>query len=345
MGGGPLDIFFVFDHSGSMLSEGRRRGGDRGRDCSYVAGETPPEESKACYATYAVADYLIGVDPGADTRLALEFMSLAAYDEDDPDGPNDCDGQMYTNPEGGLVPLPVDADHHLVQTISDEEFEGGQAFGTHIEGALNGIALYTSANQTSGREIIGVLLTDGDPNGCEEDIDELAKIMSDHLEATGIRTYIIGMEGADEDNLERLAIAGGAEPHNEWCGSLDPPCHHWNVGDGSGDAIESALQAIVQMSVPLPCEIDITDLMPPPGETLDYGKINVTLTESNDVTTMSQAMNMGACPGDQAAWYYDDPGSPTKIHLCPSACSLVMNAGDGARVDVVVGCNETVVLR
>lgn len=318
---GPLDIYFVLDRTGSM-----------GTDCDYVAGTTPPTASKACFATYALSDYLTTLAPIVDTRLAFQWMSQ----------PDDCDGAPYETALVDLTPLPVTVDHALITEISVESFGGG--FGTHIEGALRGIAGFTTANETPGREMIGVLMTDGDPNGCEEGLTALRTIIADHYAATGIRTYIIGMEGATEANLEELALAGGADPHDDWCGGIGPPCHYWNVGNGSGDAIASALAAIIRMSVPLPCELDVIGLEPPPGETLDYGRVNVTLTEAGVTTTIGQVPDEASCPTDRPAWYYDDPGAPTQILLCPSACDIVGGAGVGARVDIVVGCQETVVI-
>jgi len=319
--GGPLDVFLVLDRTGSM-----------GTDCAYTHGDTAPVNSKACFATYALSDYLIDVSPMVDTRLAFQFMSL----------PDDCDGSPYTTPLVGLTPLPVGAGHMIIQAISDETFAGG--LGTHIEGALRGIAAFTASNQTPGREMIGVLMTDGDPNGCEENLGALSTIISDHLTATGIRTFIIGMEGATERNLEMLAVAGGAEAHRDFCGGVGPPCHYWNVGDGSGDAIASALSDIIAMAVPLPCEFDVIGLMAPPGEMLDFSRVNVTLTQGGTTTTIGQVPGEADCPAGMPAWYYDNPSAPTQILLCPNACTLVTGAADGARVDVVVGCQETVVL-
>jgi len=317
----PLDIYLVLDRTGSM-----------GTDCAYVAEDSPPVSSKACYATYALADYLIGVSPAVDTSLAFNVMSLT----------NACDGSGY---DSGLVPktsLPVASDSTLVQTISDENFSGG--FNTRIEGALRNIAMYTGANQTDGREMIGVLITDGDANRCEIENELLAGIIEDHLTNTGLRTFIIGMTGASENKLEELAVAGGAAPHDDFCGSLTPPCHYWNVGDGSGEVLANALQAISQQAVPLPCEIDVTGLTAPEGEALDYGKVNVTLTQGETVTTIPQVGSPGACPLDQPAWYYDVPSAPTKIHLCENACDTVSAAGDGAELNVVAGCTDTVII-
>jgi len=319
-----LDIYFVFDRTGSM-----------GDDCAYTHGMMAPVMSKACYATYAFSDYLIdGVTAGVDTRLAFQFMSLAQ---------DDCDGGPYSTPLVPLTPLPVPADHVIIQDISNETFEGG--LGTHIEGALRGIAAYTAAHQEPGREIIGVLMTDGDPQGCDEDIGNLSDIVSAHFDATGLRTFIIGMEGANDGHLEELGIAGGADPHDMYCGSVNEPCHYWNVGNGSQNAIKDALTAIVQQAAPIPCEFPTAGLKPPAGQALDFGKVNVTLTDSKQTeTTIGQVADEAACPDDVPAWYYDDPKAPTKILLCDKACAAVTDAENGSKVNIVVGCEETVVV-
>ena len=319
--GGPLDIYLILDRTGSM-----------GNDCAYNPGSTPPVNSKACYATYALADYLIQVSPAVETRLAFHVMSLS----------NDCTGETYDPALIPLTQLPVPAQSPLVQRISDEDFSGG--FGTRIEGALRGIANYTTNNQTPGREMIGVLITDGDATDCDTNNSNLAQIIANHRAATGLRTFIIGMDGATEDNLEELAIAGGADPHDQYCGGLNPPCHYWNVGDGSGDVLANALQAISQQAVPLPCAIDVTGLTAPAGEVLDYGRVNVTLTQNGVVTTIGQVADAASCPANQDAWYYDDPNAPTTIQLCESTCDVVTAAGDGAVLNVVAGCTATVII-
>jgi hypothetical protein len=318
----PLDIYLVLDRTRSM-----------GTDCDYVAGGSPQESSKACFATYALADYLIDVSPAVDTSFAFNVMSLS----------DACDGSGYESSLVAKTSLPVAPDSALVQGISDETFSGGH--GTRIEGALRGIANYTANNQTDGREMIGVLITDGDATDCVTNNSSLAGIIADHLRNTGLRTFIIGMEGASEAKLEELAIAGGADPHDDFCGGVATPCHYWNVGDGSGAVLANALRAISQQAVPLPCEIDVTGLTAPEGEELDYGQVNVILTQGETVTPFPQAGGAGACPSALPTWYYDVPNAPTKIHLCQSACDTVSEAGDGANLNVVAGCTATIVVQ
>ncbi len=327
--GGPLDVYFIFDRTSSM-----------GQDCAYVPGGTPTENSKACYATYALPNYLTSVAPEVETRLAFQFLSLEGG----------CDGGPYSVPLVPLTPLPVPADHQLITEISNENFDHN--IGTDLEGALRGIAAFTAANQTPGREMIGVLMTDGDPtandqNTCqsETNIGALEDIIAEHYAATGIRIFIIGMEGATEENLERLGAAGGADPHDDYCGDIDPPCHYWNVGNGSGEAVADALTAIQQQATPLPCEYPISQIKPPAGSELDLSTLNIRLTSGGTTTTVVQAPSAADCPTDQNAWYYDTTPNPTKVILCPTTCAQVSGSTTGAQVSVVAGCNPTQIIQ
>lgn len=326
---GPLDIYFVFDRTASM-----------GNDCAYQPGQDPPENSKACFATYALADYLTGTVPATDTRLAFQFMSYESDDGND----GACDAPEYSNPLVGLTTLPVGEDHELVEAISDEQFQGG--FGTQIAGALRGIANFTVENETPGREMIGVLMTDGDANRCDvQDSEGLAEIIAEHLADTGIRTFIIGMDGATEENLEEMAIAGGAEPHDDFCGSLDPPCHYWNVGDGSGEAIADALRAIADQAVPFRCDYELSEVEAIVGGDLDTSTLNVQLTQDGEATIIYNVADEAACPAEEPGWYFDSNVSPTSFSLCENACDLVSSADAGATMSIVGGCSGTLVLR
>lgn len=344
---GKLDIYFMFDHTSSMIGagmaggRGMNAGGDPALDCAYTPGTAPPVISKACSATYALSDYLIEAPslPEADTRLALQFMSLA--------GENTCAGGPYAQPMTDLTQLPLDPSHPMIQAISDDDFNTANNAGdrTEIEGALRGITQYTAANKVPGREMIGVLMTDGDATQCNQDIDDLSQIIADHYATTGIRTFIIGMEGATDENLERMAREGGADPHDDFCGSLTPPCHYWNVGDASGDVLAAALQAIIGQSTPIGCEFPLTNVQPAEGQTLDPSTINVTLTTpSGGASTILNTASAADCPMGELAWYYDNPAQPSVIHFCPDTCSAVGGAEGGTQIDIVGGCEPTAVI-
>jgi hypothetical protein len=42
---------------------------------------------------------------------------------------------------------------------------------------------------------------------------------------------------------------------------------------------------------------------------------------------------------DQPAWYYDSLTNPTRIVLCPSACTTV-TADPMAKLDILLGCKS-----
>jgi hypothetical protein len=241
---------------------------------------------------------------------------------------------MITQAQVPLSALPIAAPTNaLIQSLEATVPEGN---GTPIEAALNGIKTYTAANRDGARVMIGILITDGDPTQCEEDATLLAPILANHLATTGLKTFIIGMNGAVDATLETLAIAGGAPPHMDFCGTVTPPCHYYNVGAGDPAAFASALQQI-QLSAALPCDFDI----PPPPDTqdLDPNLVNVTFTNLGVANVLSRVNDVTACTGD--GWYYDNIDSPTKVQLCPTTCTTAEMAGQDAKVDITFGC-ETI---
>jgi hypothetical protein len=320
---GPLDIYLVFDRTASM-----------GEDCVFTPGTAPPVNSKACYATYAVAEYFMSVDPADDTRLAFQFMSLDR---------NDCNGGPYGSPLIDMTPLPVNADHALIHAISDETFQGG--LGTHIEGAIRGISSYTLAHDRdvaapAGRTTIGILMTDGDPNGCEEDVSRLANLVADHFSQNGgaVRMFFIGETGATLQNLETYALQGGASPHTDFCGNGPNPCHYWDVGDGKPEAFASAMASIVgQASVPkpLPCAFKVPP--PPSGQTLNPNLVNVNFTEGANTVGIYRVGASAECDAKLGGWYYENPAAPAQIQLCPASCTAV-SAAANATIQVEFGC-------
>jgi hypothetical protein len=276
----------------------------------------------------------MSVNPAADTRLAFQFMSLSR---------DDCDGVPYATPLIDMTPLPVGANHPLVQAISNETFAGG--LGTHIEGAIRGLSQYTiqhdrTVGAPAGRTTIGVLMTDGDPNGCDESIADLAQLVSNHSSASGgaVKLFFIGETGATLANLERYAAPGGAAPHGDFCGNGPTPCHYWDVGDGDPTAFESAITSIVgqaTVSHPIPCTFVIPS--PPSGQTLDPNLVNVQVTGTGGASRIYKVDSQAACAANVAGWYYDTPTAPHEIVLCDSACSAV-SGKTNIGVEVEFGC-------
>jgi hypothetical protein len=74
----------------------------------------------------------------------------------------------------------------------------------------------------------------------------------------------------------------------------------------------------------------------PPGQSFDRTRVNVVYTSGATTQVIPRAPEGVECMSDQA-WKYDDELSPTRVVLCPEACTLVQ--GDaGAQVSVRFGC-------
>jgi hypothetical protein len=236
----------------------------------------------------------------------------------------------------------VDANNAIVRAISDETFQGG--LGTHIEGAIRGISTYTLAHDRMvapmGRTTIGILMTDGDPNGCSENIDQLSQLVAQHFMASNgaVKMFFIGETGATLSNLESYAVQGGAAAHSDFCGNGPSPCHYWDVGDGQPAAFASAMASIVGQATvahPLPCTFKVPP--PPTGQTLDPNLVNVDLTQGGNAAAIYRVDSSSACDAQLGGWYYDHPSAPGEILLCPTSCSKVMGTV-GAMVNVEFGC-------
>jgi hypothetical protein len=228
----PVDMFIAFDDSGSM-----------GNDCQIGSGGT----SKWCRGITALSGYLKS-QGSKDHAAALQFFPLDGHQE------AQCTtGDAYhlaKFPATGWETLPSSNFDAVLNTAAPVDF-----FGTPTEAAIRGLTRFTDANRRGGRVTIGILITDGNPNGCNEDLQDLANLLKAHNTATKVRTYVIGMTGADFDNLEEIAKGGGAPTHGNTvgtltnaCGNVSEPCTFWNVGNGEPAAFEAALAAIQQQA-------------------------------------------------------------------------------------------------
>jgi hypothetical protein len=178
--------------------------------------------------------------------------------------------------------------------------------------------------------MVGVLVTDGEPNGCDLDVDTLAAIISTQLSTNGIKTFVIGMDSANFQTLERLSIAGGATPHSTYCAPGFTTCSFFNVGGGQPEAFIDALQQIQRSVVGCRFSLPITDAGIVDPATL---VVNVVSPASPDQQTLPHVASLAAC-GD--GWY-SDANAPGEFALCPSTCTGVQ-AEVGVSIQLLAGC-------
>lgn len=229
----------------------------------------------------------------------------------------DCDGTGYTTPlvPMGLLPGNGASIKNAMNTAQLTHL------GTPIQGALNGLRLFTAnySQQHPAETTIGVLITDGQPNGCSSDSSVLTGIVAQAFGSTPPnRMYMVGMDGADFTLLDRLAVAGGTQKA-------------FNISQGGAQAFVQALKSIAGSA--LPC-----DLAVPTSQTgtVDPKKINVDYTNGSGATQeLGQVTDAAQCVPN--AWYYDNNQNPTRIILCPDTCTAVRAQASG-KIQIVLGC-------
>jgi len=291
----PVTMFLMFDKSGSMLDDQKWAGAK----AALVAFFQNPES--------------------AGLSIALRF-----FPSNDPaPGCNEtaCDANACAQPlvdAGPLNAQPASGDPQQAALVAavNATSPGGE---TPMFAALAGAEQWAQAHAGDGKVVV-VLVTDGEPNGCNEDPAAIAGLAAVAKDA-GVLTYAIGMEGSNEDQMNLIATAGGT-------GSA------FFVGAGS---VHTALLAAFEQikTTQIACTFDVP--APADGSTVDPTLVNVNVVSSGgQTTTLPEVADENAC-GSGAGWHYDDPASPTQILLCPASCQAAQ-ADIGAKVKILLGC-------
>jgi hypothetical protein len=244
-----------------------------------------------------------------------------------------CDTADYATPAVEIAALGGAATA-LVSSIQAAVPQGATPTAPALQGALDHAHAHAIANPTHA--VIALLATDGLPTECSPtDIGDIAQIAADGVAGSPpIRTFVIGVfSGSDvnaKSNLNQIAQAGGTQQ-----------AFLVDSNQNVTQAFLDALSAIRKKN--LACEYQVP--LPPPGETLNYGKVNVEHTPPGQTqpVTVLYVGDAANCNHVAGGWYYDaDPqkgGSPTKILMCPATCGAF---GVGGQVDIRVGCKTEI---
>ncbi len=306
----PVNMLVMFDRSGSMNNN-----------------------NKWTNASAALTAFF--QDPNAaGLRVALRF-----FPHDNPasgcSGGNNgaCDANACSQPlvpigELTADPAPTDTQEGALVTAvmnSAPGGGGGGGSGTPTYAALDGALRWATSYQPMHPDetTVVVFVTDGMPNGCDENFDDISQLAADALANTGVATYAIGLEGSSTDQMNQLAQAGGTMQ-----------AIFIDTSASAEQELVDALNAIrgqaLSCDFPMPQASD-------PGMMIDPAKVNVTFTPSTGMAgTLGQVSDESAC-GTTNSWYYDMPSAPTRITLCPAACDLV-RSDPNAKLEILLGC-------
>jgi len=178
--------------------------------------------------------------------------------------------------------------------------------------ALDGALLAAAAYQTANPDSVAVVLmiTDGEPLSlCNNNVDDIAAMAAGHFNATGVRTYVIGLALVSSLTIEKIAGSGGGKA----------------IFIASGAPVQTellaALDEIRQDFVSCTLALPNQDIFDPVQAVLTY---TPGAGAPVDVTEVADA---ASCAGDN--WYYDDPADPTSVTLCPTICDAVKTDTNG----------------
>lgn len=298
----PVNLFLMVDRSGSMS-----------------------QNNKWNQAVGALRTFLKSPDTDG-LRVALRFFS-----DDEPMAGCTMQGCSLDACAEPLVPVGSlsgqsggDAQEaELVQAL-DRTFPRS-GLGTPIYPALGGALQWASSYRSDhpGERAVVVLVTDGEPNGCNQDIGDISALAAHAAANFGISTYAIGLEGSNEAQLDQIARAGGTED---------------GIFVGAETNAEAKLLAALDAIRGQTMSCDFAVPKATSGKTADANQVNVTLSNDGGTEELFRVDSASDCAGGQRAWYYDTPAAPTRIHLCPSACEA---AGQVADISVTMGCVES----
>lgn len=317
-----LDLYLMLDRSASMALPQQTV-----PNCKV--GDTT--EARWCYAINALAGFFAAPTSNG-MGVALQFFPhgdctwVNATEQNCCALGSCCSGADDGIPTVALGRLPSQQ-QALVNALNAQSPLGTT---TPMEAALRGLVSYTTEAKQPNRSMVAVLVTDGDPNGCELSPSTLASIISNHRAATGVKTFIIGMDGANFQTLEQLAVAGGATPHTIYCAPGFSSCSFFNVGSGKPEAFIDALQQIQRSVVGCRFALPTTDAGIVDPDTLVVNVISPANPDQQPLKRVASASNCGD------GWY-SDPTAPGEFALCPSTCSSVQ-AQVGVSVELLVGC-------
>ncbi len=298
----PLDMYIMFDQSGSMLAE-------------VENGKTLIDLVRS-----ATADFLN--DPAsAGIGAGIGYFGYM------PIGETSCDPADYATPAVPIDLLPDNAGA-IKDSLDSVTPTGETPTGAAIQGACDYAQGYREAHPD--HIVVILLVTDGEPkaplssqNGCEPTLaDAAAAAIECSAGDDPVPVYVLGVGDALQ-NLDQIAEAGDTG------GAY--------LVDESSNVAEKVLRALndIRGDALIPCEFLIPE--PPEGEMLDYARVNAIFTDPDGTEeVIGNVPGQGDCDPQAGGWYYDDPEAPGRIILCEPTCEKV--TGEGGRFEIALGC-------
>jgi Mg-chelatase subunit ChlD len=301
----PLDIYILFDQSGSMLN-------------NEQGGVTRME------AVRQAVDAFVRDPKSAGLGVGIGYFGY------EPIGQTTCAPADYEKEAVAIGRLPDNA-QAIVDSLAAAQPTGETPSGPAIRGACSYARAWQADHPTHATVIL--LVTDGKPEApvtcpktgacCPTLEDAVAAATECQAGMFGAKTYVLGV-GPLLDNLGQIAVAGGTSGA-------------YLVAGGDVSAQVLARLNEIRAAATIPCQLEIPT--PPAGETVDLNRVNVVhTTNACETRVIAYRDNPASCDGAIGGWYFDDPASPQKVVLCGKTCDDV--SIPGGQLLFSVGCGR-----
>lgn len=320
----PLDMFIILDQSLSMASGAPSQ---PIQPVCPIGPATVLEGNRWCNAITALDGFF--TDPSS------VGMGIA-YSEFESTG---CDAFTAMD-----VPFNVieagDTNGHLAAlhaALTDDAPDGGFTF---TEGAVLTLIDQTSTHVPTGaRRAATVLVTDGSPTGClaamateNAEMVELNALLRAHYQDNDIPNFIIGMDGADADLLEALAVDAGAALHTDNCLPDHTECSYYSVGNGDPAVFIQALESIRGQAVGCEYAVPRADIG---VSVLDSLAVKYKQEATADVELLERVSSEAECVADVQYWVDTSGVDDAIVKLCPNTCD---RRGPETTVELELAC-------
>lgn len=279
----PLDIYVMFDQSGSMLND--------------VGGMT-----RLAAVQRATTEFLRAPE---SARIGVGI----GYFGHQPLGETSCETAEYREAAVGVT-----QEHEaVIASLAGREPTGETPTGAALRGACDYVSAWQ--RETPGHEVVILLVTDGIPeapvscagNACCPTLDDAVQAATE-CSKRGIRTFALGV-GPALDNLARIARAGGTGDA-------------YLVEDRNAAADVLAALNQIRFAASIPCELSIPKPAGASSLDYSRVNLSLSAAGGCDFEPVYYVADPAACPAE-GGWSYDDEASPTRVNLCPATCARV----------------------
>lgn len=284
----PLDLYVMFDQSGSMATVIDEDTGEMRIDA--VSG--------------AMEAFLL------DWRSSGIGVGLGHFGHM-PLGETSCNQDDYAEALVSIARLPDNAEP-VVDTLNALEPTGETPTGAGIRGACQVTSAWKADHP--GTVVVNLIVTDGEPKApissedgsCDPTLEDAVAAAAECAEA-GVPSYVLGV-GPSLENLDSIAQAGGTEGA-------------YLVAEDSSEGVLEALNAI-RGAAQLPCQFAVDE--PAGDRALNYDETDVVFMDDQCVVRrIAHVASADECDDGSGGWYFNDSAGERRIVLCDRSCADV----------------------